>query len=1369
MAYSYDGYLRFNTEVDQSGFNEGVSGMRSAATLGAKAIAAGIATATGAVTALSVASIKVGSNFEEGMSKVAAISGATGKDLEALTEKAKEMGAVTKFSATESAEALQYMAMAGWKTESMLEGLPGVMNLAAASGEDLGTVSDIVTDALTAFGLQAEESAHFADVLAAASSNANTNVGMMGYTFKYAAPLAGALGYTIEDTALAIGLMANAGIKSETAGTALRSMFSEMTGAVELTGDKLGKYVIELERADGTMVPLGETIRSLREAFSQMTEAEKIANAESLVGKEAMSGLLAIVNASQSDYNKLSAAIQNADGSAQNMADTMNDNLKGDLTILGSTAESVGIRIYDKFETPMRNAAKAATESMNDVLRSLNGGQLDESVDKIAESAGRLLEKTAELTASGLPKLINGFAFVVDHGKEVERAILSISAAYGVMVAASTVQKWQAVTAAAEAYRVAMVASMGITTTSATATALLTTMMSTQEIVVGALTGKVGLHTAATILARRAQIAWNASMFANPVFLVAGGIAALTAGLVYYTSKQKEANAATEEMIKSTNDTVAAWNEAKETRMENIQSQVSELQTTKDMIDELGRLTDAHGKVGDNKERVAYLTEKINEILPDSIKWIDDETVAIDGNIESLKKQIELRQAKILLGELEAQAVEDRKARTEVLKSMLAKEEEIVAREAELEQLRIDLTKAGSNNRIAFIQQEITEKQNQLDELKTAFDTEKAHYEDLNQSISDAVKLGIAIQQGDFEEIGRIMVQKELQLKAAGDSTNAELTSQIAEMQAMFDLLRRTEGENSSEAIKEHIAQISNLLNEYKAELDRRTPDIANSMKKSAETVSLSYADGLVTPYVLNKIQENAGVIGNTVRAGILGALTNTTALATDDISKKAAAQMDALNNRISSAKASSAARDAAHAVAREAQKAQEAALSAMNSGISRAASSASKSAAKSGISIGTLYAENIIGSITQSTGAIQDALTNLSDDAIKTAREKATSYKELGTHYISFMKDGVNTQTDSLIEQMEKLVDEQVETLSKKNKVAKSEYEKAAKEVMDTYKEALKKGASEANTLLAEKIQGITEEAQKQYDEIIKQRERMQEKLSDFGDLFTRDDDGEVQLENIDKQIDAIERYEEALEKLQEKGIAEGLLNEIVNMGVEDGTDFAEELLSKSDSTFERYNQAWTEKQELAKKVAEKFYADELETLDKDFTQKLDTALASIPEECTNVGVDAIKGVIDGMESQRSEAISTAKSIADAIIKELKRATETASPSKRAAREVGKPITQGVVKGMKDAYNPKEMERYADRMMADVGMAQSRAAAQSILNKNISNVWRTSTYNEGDFNPTFNIKSGDKETVRNLMQESEFYRRKKARATGGA
>ena len=162
---------------------------------------------TAAVTGLGTAAVKTAADFDSEMSKVSAISGATGDDFDQLRAKAREMGAKTKFSASEAASAMEYMAMAGWKTSDMLNGIEGIMNLAAASGEDLATTSDIVTDALTAFGLSAADSGHFADILAAASSNANTNVSMMGETFKYCAPIAGALGFSAEDTAEAIGLM----------------------------------------------------------------------------------------------------------------------------------------------------------------------------------------------------------------------------------------------------------------------------------------------------------------------------------------------------------------------------------------------------------------------------------------------------------------------------------------------------------------------------------------------------------------------------------------------------------------------------------------------------------------------------------------------------------------------------------------------------------------------------------------------------------------------------------------------------------------------------------------------------------------------------------------------------------------------------------------------------------------------------------------------------------------------------------------------------------------------------------------------------------------------------------------------------------
>ena len=238
---------------------------------------------------------------------------------------------------------MNYMAMAGWKTEDMLSGIEGVMNLAAASGEDLATTSDIVTDALTAFGLTAQDSGHFADVLAAASSNANTNVSMMGETFKYCAPIAGSLGFSVEDTAEAIGLMANAGIKSTQAGTSLRTIMTNLSGEVKICGDSIGEVTIATSNADGSMRDLSDILADCRIAFAGLSESEKAAAAESLVGKNAMSGFLALMNAGEGDINKLSGAIDGCDGAAQKMADTMNNNLEGQLTILKSALEELAI------------------------------------------------------------------------------------------------------------------------------------------------------------------------------------------------------------------------------------------------------------------------------------------------------------------------------------------------------------------------------------------------------------------------------------------------------------------------------------------------------------------------------------------------------------------------------------------------------------------------------------------------------------------------------------------------------------------------------------------------------------------------------------------------------------------------------------------------------------------------------------------------------------------------------------------------------------------------------------------------------------------------------------------------------------------
>lgn len=441
-------YLDMNTEGFAKGittslqaldqFNKGTASvgttMQSVGNSLSSAGASMTAKVTVPIVGAGAAIVKTSADFEKGMSNVSAISGAAGSDLEDLKAKAMEMGSKTKFSASEAADAFSYMAMAGWKTQDMMSGIDGIMNLAAASGEDLAKTSDIVTDALTAFGLSAQDSGHFADVLAAASSNANTNVGMLGESFKYCAPVCGAMGYSAEDASIALGLMANSGIKAGSAGNVLKNAISNMASPTDAMAGIMAQYNLSLTNADGSMKSLAEVMDMLRNNMKRLTdeqvnqqfdkyadslgmtrkeleslseeeqaeaiargvglpmiqgwtqeqknsalatrfsakeikamtqeqrdyqlacmvgqkelyglsEAEQASAASTLFGKESMSGMLAVINATEGDYNKLSDAIYNADGSAQKMADTMNDNLAGQVTILKSTLESLCLQL----------------------------------------------------------------------------------------------------------------------------------------------------------------------------------------------------------------------------------------------------------------------------------------------------------------------------------------------------------------------------------------------------------------------------------------------------------------------------------------------------------------------------------------------------------------------------------------------------------------------------------------------------------------------------------------------------------------------------------------------------------------------------------------------------------------------------------------------------------------------------------------------------------------------------------------------------------------------------------------------------------------------------------------------------------------
>lgn len=555
-----------------------------------------------------------GMEFDSAMSKVAAISGASAEEMAMLTQKAQEMGRTTKFTASESAEAFNYMAMAGWKTNEMLDGLEGILNLAAASGADLAETSDIVTDALTGLGYEAKDAGRLADVMAAAAANANTNVELMGSTFQYVTPVAGALGFSMEDVAVAIGTMANAGIKGERAGTALRSMMTRLASPPKMAADSIEELGITVTDSAGKMLPLIDILKQLRSKFNGLSEAEQAHHAKAIAGQEAMAGLLAIVNSAPDDFEQLIQSVNNSAGAADRMAKTMLNNVGGKFTLLKSQLEGIRLTIWDKLEPTIRKC-------IDSISRTLSGINW--------EAAGRK-------AAAAFEKLVGVFEWFITHWDAVVTGISAIIAAF---VAAKIATFTTAIIGAVSAISTAVA---GATSLSAAFAAL------------------------------------NTVMGMNPIGLVVGALAALAVGIGAVIAKTTEASEETiefNEKIAAQTDAVNAnkesWEQLQATRQENLSKGMSEMSYYQDLVNELDKIVDENGKVKSGyEERASFITSTLANALGLEIS-MHDGVIEKYGEIrDAIDQTIEKKKAEIILNSQEAaytQAIQDRSNALELL------------------------------------------------------------------------------------------------------------------------------------------------------------------------------------------------------------------------------------------------------------------------------------------------------------------------------------------------------------------------------------------------------------------------------------------------------------------------------------------------------------------------------------------------------------------------------------------------------------------------------------------------------------------------------------------------------------------------------
>ena len=614
-------------------------------------VADGIRNAISALKDFAKEAIQVGMDFESSMSKVGAVSGASAEEMQALSDKAKEMGESTIFSASQSAEAFNYMAMAGWKTEEMLDGIEGVMNLAAASGADLATTSDIVTDALTAMGYGAKDAGRLADVMAAASSNANTNVEMMGSTFQYAAPIIGTLGMSMEDAAVAIGLMANAGIKGDKAGTALRSTLNRLSAPPKQCATEMEKLGISMTDSEGKMKSLDQLRRDVRKAFSTLSETEATAAAKHIAGAEAMSGLLAIVNAAPADYEKLTKAVNNSAGAAADMAQQMNDNVGGQLTLLKSKIEGIMIKLFERASGSMKKGIETIGQALDKV-----------DWNKVGDQIGKFATKAADF-----------FAYIVSNSSRIISILKTIGTTFAVIFVSQKI----------------------VTTASAFST--LITAMTSASSASGALSA--------------AMSTLGISMSALPVMAVVAGLAAVYSYINKQNEALEEAAQATYGLNEKDRELIDTINEASNAMQDNLASRkdiTSTIDTESSMLSDLkdryNELIDENGNVKSGSEELAEtLLGQLAEGLGTTIDKVKENIDANGKLSSSIDELIAKKKEEAKFAALEDSYKEAVKGEVDAFKNLKeAKQEQASAleelnqRQEEFNKLNEDLQKADA-------------------------------------------------------------------------------------------------------------------------------------------------------------------------------------------------------------------------------------------------------------------------------------------------------------------------------------------------------------------------------------------------------------------------------------------------------------------------------------------------------------------------------------------------------------------------------------------------------------------------------------------------------------------------------------------------
>lgn len=1275
-------------------------------------VASGIRLAIGALKELATQTIQTGISFEQSMSKVQAISGANAEEIQALTDKAKEMGENTVFSATEASEAFQYMAMAGWKTEDMLNGIEGIMNLAAASGEDLATTSDIVTDALTAFGLEAKDAGRFADVLAAAATNSNTNVSMMGESFKYIAPLAGSMGYSVEDVAKALGFMANAGIKSTQAGTSLRTLLTNMANPTESVSNAMETLGLTLDDGAGNMKSLEQIMMDLRkgfgtlkisasdfekrakllddqladgtitqkqydEALEELTQsafgaegALKAQAAAQLAGARGLSGLLAIVNTTESDFNKLSDAIDNSAGTAQNMADVMTDNVGGQLTLLKSKIDGIMIKLFEKASDSMRGGIDRISEALDNV-----------DWDAVGDAVGKFAEKALDF-----------FTWVIKNGDVILETLKRIAIIIGTIFAVKKVAQWSsAITGAINAFKGFSAAiKAGSSAMEAAANA-------------GGIFAKLISPGGAIVLGITAVVAVTASLIS--IF------GEETEAIKTLTDEQ-------EASVQKSAEMANAYKDLERTRQDSMKTVNDEYDRYDDLVAELDTLVDANGRVNTGYEqRVAFILNELNSAFGTEMQIIGGVVKGYKEERQEIEKLIDAKRAEAMLAANEAAYKEAYARRTEAAQQMAVaqnglndaietarqRQEELNAVDAEYNRI---LESEGAIAALKYKDANI-EAYTELDRAKQAVTDMRAGlinatnaYEGYNQTVKNYEGLSSAIIEGDQKKIDDALIRTENALKDHTTATADELKIQADKYATLYDEIVRASKEKDSKITQE---QLDNA---------KKLKDLSWSEYLQSGMNSLAgYHKGLTDKKGLDEIKRDSENVGFTSVDGINSAL--------EEHSPSKKTYDSGYNFVLGFCNGMS---DHESIVYKRAYEVAQTAINALRK--AQEEHSPSKVTYKSGVN----FVKGYMNGIASETKALEAAVKTTIKGVLKTALKVTKgNFAELGNTAAESYTDALSAKLKKTLakiqyQNQEKLkeFDNTISELNEKRNAekddnikkqyqeqidaqnkAKQAYQTASQQMISEYTTAMNEYQKKAETLVKTTLNGITSKYQSAYDALVSKQENLVSKLRGVGALYDISGAGVMTVNDITKQTEQIRAYTRKLNVIKGK-VSEALFDEIAELDMQEGDAFIDRLLNMSEKELQAYSDAYDEKMRASEKLAKNLYKKDIWDTEQLYKDELTTAFAELPDQLEELGVEALKGFMSGLTGDTDYMSEEIKTFVKSMVNTFKKDLQIKSPSKLMA-EIGGYTGEGFINGLKNKV--KEVEAAARLMASTVSM----------------------------------------------------------------